>query len=854
MGGYTDMRRTRTSGTHTRRGKLHLPARRGVGALAVATMAAVGLVATGVPAGAIGVESSGVFELEATTPLVVDSHGKIIDSQSGLTSDPNAVNDTAAGDDWSNVYAKSVDSASPDADHATVSRFLTDVTGAGDDIFFQGGSKDPNNITSWKYTTGTVQDKNDIEHAYAARYDATTTPARPTYVYFGLDRFATAGDATLGFWFLKGKFEKNADGVSFGSTVHQDNDLLVQIDYTAGGAQPIVAVSRWFNGALQNLGTSNTQLCGASNNQFYCASTNLHNESAPWSYTVKNPPTGLPAGDFAPRTFFEGGVDLAHFGLDRECFSSFVAETRSSQSFTSTLSDFVAGNFATCSASETTTPSASTVSPGTGVTDTATITGTGSSTPPYPNSSSTAPGLGNKVKFYLCGPTALSSTATCTSTASATAVPADKDLTPAAAQGVSTATSDAVNTASNPLTPGRYCWLATWAGDTNYPDGVSGETNPANECFVVRTISTTTVTTPSDSSGTALSGTQPLGTTIYDKAVVTADASGGGAIGGDVAFYLCAPSEVVGGVCPDGAGTAVGDPSVTPVAGSDPPRATALSDGTAANLAGTWCFRATFTPTGSTYTGSGDGRSSECVSVDKANTTTTTTPTLLSNGSAVSVSSYLPVNSVVYDHAVVASANPAAGAPTGTVHFYVCDPTQLDANSRCSTGGTDLGTSPLTGQADLTATANSSNVTADKIGRWCFRGEYGGDDNYNSSSDSSVSECFTVKDSTTATSAQDWLPNDSATVTASDSTTTVSGTISITLYPTGNCTGTAVAGQTYTSGTLSGTGSISYSTSNTTYKVSSSTSVSWKVVFTSSNENLVGSSNHCESTSMTITN
>jgi hypothetical protein len=823
-------------------------------ALAVATIASVGLVATGVPAGAIGVEASGVFELEATTPLNVDSHGKIIDSTSGLTSDPNAVDDTAAGDDWANVYAKSLNAASADGDHATVSRFLTDVTGAGDDIFFQGGSKDPNNISSWKYTSGSVQDKNDIEHAYAARYDATTTPARPAHVYFGLDRFATAGDATLGFWFLKGTFRKNADGVSFGSTVHQDNDLLVQIDYTAGGAQPIVAVSRWFNGALENLGTSNTQLCGASSNQFYCATTNLHNESAPWAYTVKNPPAGLPAGDFAPRTFFEGGIDLAHFGLDRECFSSFVAETRSSQSFTSTLSDFVSGNFATCSASETTSPSASTVSPGTGVTDTATITGVGSVSPPYPNSSSTAPGLGNKVKFYLCGPTALTSTATCTSTTGATHVLADKDLTASATQGVSTATSDAVNTASSPLTPGRYCWLATWAGDTNYPDGVTGETNPADECFVVRTIPTTTVTTPSDSSGTALSGSQPLGTTIYDKAVVTADSSGGGAISGDVAFFLCAPSEVVGGVCPAGAGTAVGDPTVTPVASSDPPQATALSNGTAANLAGTWCFRATFTPSGSTYTGSGDGRASECVVINKANTTTTTTPTLLSDGSAVSTSSFLPVNSVVYDHAVVSSANPAAGAPTGTVHFYVCDPSHLDANNRCATGGTDLGTSPLTGQADLTSTANSSNVTANKVGRWCFRGEYGGDDNYNSSSDSAVTECFTVKDTTTATSAQDWLPNDSATITSSDSGSTVSGTISITLYPSADCTGTAVSGQSYTSGTLSGTGSISYSTSNTTYKVSSSRSVSWKVVFTSSNENLVGSSNHCETTSLTITN
>jgi hypothetical protein len=30
--------------------------------------------------------------------------------------------------------------------------------------------------------------------------------------------------------------------------------------------------------------------------------------------------------------------------------------------------------------------------------------------------------------------------------------------------------------------------------------------------------------------------------------------------------------------------------------------------------------------------------------------------------------------------------------------------------------------------------------------------------------------------------------------------------------------------------------------------------VSWKVVFTSSNTNLVSSSNHCETTSLTVTN
>ena len=46
-----------------------------------------------------------------------------------------------------------------------------------------------------------------------------------------------------------------------------------------------------------------------------------------------------------------------------------------------------------------------------------------------------------------------------------------------------------MNTSSSPLSPGRYCWHATWGGDTNYP-AITGENNASAECFVVRTIGT----------------------------------------------------------------------------------------------------------------------------------------------------------------------------------------------------------------------------------------------------------------------------------------------------------------------------------------------------------------------------
>src|SRR5262249_5810811 len=48
-------------------------------------------------------------------------------------------------------------------------------------------------------------------------------------------------------------------------------------------------------------------------------------------------------------TFFEGGVNLTGLLNTSECFSSFLAETRSSASATATLKDFVLGPFKNCS-------------------------------------------------------------------------------------------------------------------------------------------------------------------------------------------------------------------------------------------------------------------------------------------------------------------------------------------------------------------------------------------------------------------------------------------------------------------------------------------------------------------------
>src|SRR5262249_20803243 len=66
--------------------------------------------------------------------------------------------------------------------------------------------------------------------------------------------------------------------------------------------------------------------------------------SVPWSYVNKSGATSPAAGEF-----LEEGINLTALGLEG-CFSSFLAETRSSQSPTATLSDFVSGSFDTCQA------------------------------------------------------------------------------------------------------------------------------------------------------------------------------------------------------------------------------------------------------------------------------------------------------------------------------------------------------------------------------------------------------------------------------------------------------------------------------------------------------------------------
>jgi hypothetical protein len=136
----------------------------------------------------------------------------------------------------------------------------------------------------------------------------------------------------------------------------------------------------------------------------------------------------------------------------------------------------------------------------------------------------------------------------------------------------------------------------------------------------------------------------------------------------------------------------------------------------------------------------------------------------------------------------------------------------------------------------------------------CFRAVYNPDTpNYTGSSDaSSPGECFTVTDTTVSSSAQSWVPNDTATV-SSVNHAPLNGTLTVQLYTgTGCVSGNAVGGHTYTKTvTTNTTDTVSLTTSNADVF---NHDVSWLVTFTGSDPNVANPPDRCESSSLTVNN
>jgi hypothetical protein len=211
------------------------------------------------------------------------------------------------------------------------------------------------------------------------------------------------------------------------------------------------------------------------------------------------------------------------------------------------------------------------------------------------------------------------------------------------------------------------------------------------------------------------------------------------------------------------------------------------------------------------------------------------------------------------------SGTAAGGAPTGTVSFYICNPSQVTGaagSEQCAgSGATGDGTlvqavTPLTAGpgANQSQATTTTAVTANQIGVWCFRSTYVSDSPVYTGSDGNAhAECFTVTNAASATSTQSWVPNDHVVV-ATDAGT-LSGRLTISLRS-GTCSGPVV----YTEpapydGSADVTAPITRDTVNTTAVTAANnvTPYFWRIVFTPTSSFATGFTK-CETTSITINN
>jgi uncharacterized repeat protein (TIGR01451 family) len=584
--------------------------------------------------------------------------------------DGNAVNPAAAGDDWD---------ATPGAQST---QFIHDVTDAQNDDSFTGGStKDDLPLTGWLWKQAKVgQPKNDIADAFAAAY---TDNNGDTVAYFGLDKIEADGNNFVGFWFFKNPVGKTGSGAAPGSHFsgnHTVGDILVLANYTNGGSVAGFDVFKWVgsggnvNGTLQTV--ENGGECGTEANDDACGKTNANLENSPWTFQGRD----TAPNKFGPGTFFEGGINLSALDLDTGCFTTFLAETRSSQSVDATLSDFALGEFSFCEKPElATSVNDQSITIGGSVTDTATLTGT----------KGTVTGT---IEFFVCGPSA--SNPDCSS--GGTKVGVTKTLAAGAA------TSDAFT----PDAVGHYCFRAEYTPTAGSHYLATSHTNLTTECFNV-TKKQPAIVTSADEGVTA-------GETISDSATLSGATSDAGGTITFVAYIDAACSTAVftsAAVAVSGNGT-YGPVSFTPSA------------------AGTYHWIASYSGDAKNLPVAGPcGAAGENDQVTKLRPSITTS---LVGGGQNGASITVGLGAAVHDTANLHDATADAG---GTVTYAVFD------NDECAGDPfADAGTKTVVNGV----VPDSNAVIFDETGTFYWQATYSGDANNEAATSSCKSEIVTV--------------------------------------------------------------------------------------------------------------
>ncbi len=383
---------------------------------------------------------------------------------------------------------------------------------------------------------------------------------------------------------------------------------------------------------------------------------------------------------------------------------------------------------------------------------------------------------------------------------------------------------------------------STVTGNSNtadYKDTILETVPPVSSC------ETTTVTTPQDGDGVAIPAD---GISIGDGVVAVQDSAevtltGGTATpGGSVEFFLC---KVAAGELCDTGGTSVGSTDLTGAAYPvtvDSPTAYVTS-------AGDYCWRGVFSgDTENGIPGSSDSSAGECFTVNPV------TPELSTDagadvflGNAVTDSAELSGTATQPADPVI-NLDGTAGAPAGgTITFKLIGPDD------CSTVAyeSDPDDTPVSGDGTYNSPDPQFVPTAPGDYHWVavYSGSSPNTDGVTHNADCTDTDEDVVVNTVASSlsTAQSWVPNDSATISA-PAGGDLNGTVSFTLFPTSNCSGTPVF--TPVEVAVSGASPQTVGTSNTTAVTTPGGSFSWLVSYDSDNaaqEDIPGS---CHETSV----
>jgi uncharacterized repeat protein (TIGR01451 family) len=405
-----------------------------------------------------------------------------------------------------------------------------------DNTYFAGGTKIDDPIHSMACGGPAANDKTSMDFVYAAMVQipvGAPDNGGDQVLYLAVEKQAAGngGDNAFGFWLFKNNTVGCSAGGSF-TGAHTDGDLFIDGTFTNGGGASDVEVFRWngndTTGSLSASPVATGNVCGVVANDQQCAIANSAAIAAgPW----RSAPT------MAANTFVEAGIDMTDLlGAQGGCFSTFLADSQSSQSTSSQPKDFAGGHLNTCvppGISTTATPGGA-QNP-TGVAnqhDVATIT----AAPGRPAPTGT-------VTFFLCNPAQITAGAGCVSGGT----PVPSPASPVTISGGSATSANAPAALTG--TTGKYCWRAEYAPDAAASAFYSAgsDTNdraggaPGDECFIVIHASPTIATQSSATTGSN-AATNSIGfTTLGDVATLSGVAAGTDLSNEHVTFSLYGP-------------------------------------------------------------------------------------------------------------------------------------------------------------------------------------------------------------------------------------------------------------------------------------------------------------------------